>query len=174
MRASKQQLKQYQMNLDGEAEKVAQAERHHPEEKYQILLFARRDDLQGQYPGLGWMFATLNGVYLPDAIKKRVKDSGLTKGVLDIWMPLRREDEDGKIWSGVAIDLKRIKDGSPSTEQLDWARILVANGWRVYFCAGVVDAWRVIACYLDIAGRDHWAADLQGQERYVQLTENDL
>jgi hypothetical protein len=168
LRATAKQAKLLQMTLDGEAEPAGKASPQNPEEQYQALLFARRNALQGQYPPLGWLFSTLNGVNLPPHVRARVNATGRTKGVLDVWLPVQRGE-----WAGVAIDLKRHRGGAPSKEQLDWARHLVANGWRVYFCKGALDAWRCLACFLQISGADHIAADLEGQERYVRTITRD-
>jgi len=171
MRATRKQARTYQLNLDGGADEVKEkrAKSLNEEHRHQVLLFTRRLQLMDKYPDIRWMFSTLNGIYIPPALLKGAIDAGLIRGVFDVFLPICRRDRDGTHSCGLAIDLKKLKGGSASKEQLEWAKRLVESGWRVYFPAGVVDAWRVVCCYLGISGRDHWAPDLQQQEEYIRL-----
>lgn len=171
LKVTKQQAKIYQLRLDGsEADvvKPARAPRNNEEEREQALLFQRRDDYQGEYPILEYLFSTLNGVYLPPALKKRVSASGLTKGVLDIMLNCERVDADGQQWNGLAMDMKAWK-GRPTPEQLAFASHLARQHWRVYFPVGSLEAWHILCCYLGIAGRDHVAADMEARSEYLRL-----
>lgn len=171
LRATKRQARMYQLNLEGGADEVKQKRKppFKEEHRHQVLLFTRRLQLMDRYPDLRWMFSTLNGIYIPPALLKEATDAGLIRGVFDVFLPISRRDRDGTHACGLAMDLKKLKGGSASKEQLEWAARLVASGWRVYFPAGAVDAWRCVACYLGITGRDHWAPDLQQQEEYIRL-----
>jgi hypothetical protein len=157
-----------QITLDGERERVRRGGKRSEEAQHQAVLFARIRRLRPQYPVLRWIFATLNGMWIPGHLLARAIEAGMERGILDIWCPWRRVDPDGCVWSGLVIDLKKLKGGVPTPEQLAWASHLIENGYRVYFCAGCVDAWRCLACYLGISGRDHWAGDLQSQEDAIR------
>ena len=169
VRVTRKDARVYQQNIFGEAEecKPKRKPKRNWEEDDQVALFGRRDEYQSKYRPLCRLFATLNGIYVPPALLSRVKRSGLTKGVLDIWLPIRRVDADGNVWGGLVIDLKRKGKGKPSPEQLEWARDLVENGYRAYFCEGSVEAWRAICCYLGITGADHVARDLEEWEDWT-------
>jgi hypothetical protein len=124
------------------------------------------------YPALAWLFATFNGIYLPGALKQKIKAQGLTQGVLDLWLPCRREEPDGTLIPGLAMDLKSAK-GRPTPKQLEWAAMLISNGWRVYFPSSAQEAWWLIASYLGIIGKDHYAKTLQLRSDYQKhLTGN--
>ena len=67
------------------------------------------------------------------------------------------------------MDMKKLKYGRPSAEQLEWAAHLVANSYRVYFPAGCLDAWRCLCCYFGISGEDHIGGVLERQEQLIRI-----
>jgi hypothetical protein len=171
VRATKRQARAYQLNLEGGADEVKQKRKpaFREEQRHQVLLFTRRLQLMEKYPDLRWMFSTLNGIYIPPALLKEAIDAGLTRGVFDVFLPISRHDRDGTHSCGLAMDLKKLKGGAASKEQLEWAARLVQSGWRVYFPEGVVQAWWILSAYLGIQGPDNFARDLQQQEEYIRL-----
>lgn len=170
LRVTSKEAKVLQLTIEGGAEEVKQkGKRDNEEEREQALFFARRDEYKDRYPALQWMFATLNGVYIPKPLLRQALESGMTAGVLDIWLPWRREEAGAeRVIPGLAMDMKA-KKGRPSERQLEWAQMLVSCGWRVYFPHCAVEAWWIVAGYLGIVGADHFAADLERQSNYARV-----
>ena len=160
---------QHRLDSDDPDDVTPKKPRDNEEEREQILFFERREEFVSKYPVLEWMYATLNGVYLPDGIKKRVNDAGLTPGVLDIWFHGLYDDPDGSQFAGLVMDMKKKKGGRPSPDQLRWAARLVSLGYRVYFPAGATDAWRILCGYIGISGEDHLAEDMERRSEYQCL-----
>jgi hypothetical protein len=169
VKATKQQAKIYQQTLDGGLEEAKPKRKHSNEEaQHQALLFAWRRDYVETYPALRWLFATLNGVFMPPHIRAKAIEAGMAQGILDLFLLFPYEDATTR-YCGLAMDLKRLKGARPSAEQLEWAAHLVQAGWLVLFPAGAVDAWRCLCCYLGINGDDHWARELQAREELIRL-----
>lgn len=153
LRLTPQEVRHLQTALDGGTDDVTPTRRDNIEEREQIALFDLRDARVGRYPDLAFLFATMNGVFVPPAILTRFSRAGLTKGVLDLWLPLPRGP-----YKGLVIDLKS-PTGVPTPEQKIWITRLIAEGWQGFFCGGVkgwlspcADAWYCICAYLGIAG----------------------
>lgn len=171
LRATKAVARMYQLTIDGQAEEVTPKKRprDNEEEREQALLFARRKEYLEKYPDLRYLFATLNGVYIPRPYLSRVVASGLVAGVLDVWLPVARRNEDGTLCPGVIMDMKKPKKGRPSSDQLRWAEQLTACGFRVFFPTSALEAWWILCCYLGISGPDHIAADLERQSELGRI-----
>jgi hypothetical protein len=169
MRATRKDARAYQLNLSGGKEEAAPKRRLNNEEaQHQALLFVNRLLMLQKYPVLRWLFATLNGLFIPRHLLAKAVEAGMAKGILDLWYPVRRIEEDGTVYCGLAMDLKKLKDGRATKEQKEWAAHLAANGWRVYFPEGVVDAWRCLCCYAGISGEDHIAAEMVAHEDFIR------
>ncbi len=169
LRVNRQQAKSYQLNIDGGTDEVTTKRRkNNAEEQAQTLIFQERDTQALKYPALLWLFSTLNGVFLPPGLVKRVKGAGLTEGVPDMLLPVERIDQDGTRYAGLAIELKKKKNAYPTPKQREWLQHLAANGWRAYVCHGATDAWHTICSYLGISGAtDHWNRPLQRQAEQI-------
>jgi len=113
------QAKAYQLTLEGERQEIVAPKptRGNEEERTQIALFAIRRVRVATYPDLRWLYATLNGIYVPPALLKQVAAAGLTKGVLDLRLDVPHTEPDGTRWSGLCIDLKA-RTGKPTPEQV--------------------------------------------------------
>ena len=165
-----------QLTLDGQAEAIPtpKAPRNNEEQQTQIALFAKRRVLQATYPELRFLYATLNGIYIPPALLRQVADAGLTKGVLDLRLDVPHVEASGRHWAGLCLDLKA-KTGKPTPEQLDWAAQLATCGIRAGFAMGdakqgysaLQDAWWTIASYLGLSGDDHYQAYLTQEQKYA-------
>jgi len=172
MRATRAQVKEYQLNLSGGAEEVTTRRKAvHEEAMHQAALMAHRGEMQETYPNLRFLFSTLNGIFMPPHIRAKAIEAGLAKGILDLWYPRARIAQDGKItrvYTGLAMDLKRLKGGRPTPEQLEWAAHLKEQGWLVLFPAGCVEAWRCLCAFEGITGEDHIAAALVEREGVIR------
>ncbi len=98
-----------------------------------------------QYPELRWLNGSLNGVRLTIGQAVKAKKAGNVKGYPDIFLPVRR----GK-YSGLFIELKRVKGGSIQAEQQEWREFLLSQGYSHHFCRGCDEAWKIILEYLGL------------------------
>jgi len=159
-----------QHTLDGTVDEVEEEKKKRKREEalHQAALMANREVMDAKYARLRFLFATLNGIYMPPAIRARALEAGMAAGILDMFYMVRRIDPDGKVWSGLAMDLKVLSGGYASKDQREWAAHLIEQGWRVYFPAGVMDAWWSLCAYEGISGEDNWAEDLQRVEESIR------
>ncbi len=162
-----------QLTIEGQAEPAGTQEkekRDNPEQRVQIAVFAKRRVLLPRYPQLRYLYATLNGIYIPPALLQQIAEAGLVKGVLDLRMDAEHVEEGGRHWAGLCIDVKA-EEGRPTPEQLDWAAQLWKIGIRAYFCGGekrfgltpLQDVMYTIFAYAGIAGEP---AELTPGEEY--------
>jgi len=94
-------------------------------------------------PDLEFMFSTLNGVRLTIGQATKAKRSGNKKGVPDIWLPAKRDK-----YSGLIIELKKVKGGVVSKEQKRWIEYLRTQGYCALVCRGSEVAIAEIKYYL--------------------------
>jgi len=152
------------MNLDGQAEEVkVKGKRRREEAMHQAAFMAHRKVKVADYPNLNYLFATLNGIFLPPHLRAQAIEAGMAPGILDLWYMVRREP-----YAGLVMDMKKLKDGRPSADQKEWAAHLVAQGYLVIFPAGCVDAWRCLCAFEGIVGKDHIASDLIARENSIR------
>ena len=113
------------------------------EEDEQALLFEWAELQKGAYPELKWMYHIANGGkrHIGTAIK--LKQQGVKPGVLDICLPVRRGE-----YGGLYIEMKRIKGGKLSPEQIAWMEHLMHEGYCVASCKGFEKAKEMLLRYL--------------------------
>ena len=109
----------------------------------QVDIFQRAQLYAKQYPELKFLNGSLNGVRLTIGQAVKAKKAGMRKGYPDIQMPVKRDK-----YSGLYIELKRIKGGRIEPEQRDWREFLISQGYKHCFCKGADEAWKVIVEYL--------------------------
>lgn len=110
----------------------------------QIAVFSWANTQLDKYPLLRYMNASLNGVRLTIGQATIAKRSGLLKGYPDIFLPLRNKE-----YSGLFIELKRVKGGVVSPEQKDFLSFLNSQGFKAVVCRGSKEAIETIECYLN-------------------------
>lgn len=110
----------------------------------QIAIFSWANTQLDKYPLLRYMNASLNGVRLTIGQATIAKRSGLLKGYPDIFLPLRNKE-----YSGLFIELKRVKGGVVSPEQKDFLSFLNSQGFKAVVCRGSKEAIETIECYLN-------------------------
>jgi hypothetical protein len=110
----------------------------------QVSIFRRAQLYSRQYPELRFLNGSLNGVRISIGQAVKLKNAGMKKGFPDLSLPIRRGG-----YSGLFIELKRIKDSSIEPEQRVWANMLTSQGYRHEFCYGADAAWEVITDYLN-------------------------
>lgn len=110
----------------------------------QAALFQRAQLYARQYPELQFLNGSLNGVRLTIGQAVKCKKIGMRKGYPDVFLPVKRG-----VYSGLYIELKRIKGGSIQPEQREWREFLLSQGYAHLFCKGADEAWKVILEYLE-------------------------
>ena len=116
------------------------------EETEQILLFQWRDLSVRDIPELRWLHSSLNGVPLSPGLAVKMRRMGMTKGVVDVFLPVVRNG-----YAGLYIEMKR-RNGVKSnlseaqSEFIDFAR---EQGYRAEWCKGWEMARDMILNYLE-------------------------
>jgi hypothetical protein len=116
------------------------------EEAEQIALFQWRDVAVKSIPELRWLHSSLNGVPLSPGLAVKMRRMGMTKGVVDVFLPVVRNG-----YSGLYIEMKR-RNGVKSdlsdaqSEFIDFAR---EQGYRAGWCKGWEPARDMILNYLE-------------------------
>jgi len=88
------------------------------------------------------IFSVPNGGHRHPAVAAKMKATGVSSGVPDLFVPAWR------LW----IEMKRSKGGSLSAEQKDWCAYLESVGHRVIVGKGAEDARAKIIEFLDQQG----------------------
>lgn len=135
------------------------------EENEQRWLFQWARMEAGSRPELGMMFHVPNGGLRSKAEAARFKAAGVKAGVPDVCLPVARHRiENGELYHGLYIELKRSSGGVVSKEQKNWIVRLRAFGYAVEVCQGWKEARDVILSYLDGHYTMSWEAN-RGKER---------
>jgi len=109
----------------------------------QVQIFEWAKLMEGKYPELKLLNASLNGVRMTVGQAKKMKRAGMKKGYPDLFLPIPREG-----FHGLFIELK-VKGGRLSKEQRDWLRALNNQGYYACVCYGFNAATDTIKNYLD-------------------------
>jgi hypothetical protein len=91
------------------------------------------------YPGVR-IFAIPNGGHRHPAVAAKLKATGASAGVPDLFIPA------WKLW----IEMKRVKGGTVSAEQKDWIKYLEEVGYCVKVCKGAEAAKGQIQAFVTI------------------------
>ena len=113
------------------------------EAEEQTALFEWAAVQRGKYPEIDLLHHIPNGGYRAKHEAAKLKAMGVKAGVPDLFLPVARGE-----CHGLYIELKRMADGRPSGEQIDWMTALAAQGYQVALCRGWDAAAREIMRYL--------------------------
>ena len=113
------------------------------EEVEQTCLFRWAAYSLGAHPELRLLHAIPNGGKRSKSEAARMKAAGVKAGVPDMFLPVARGGS-----HGLYIELKRIKGGRVSAEQLAWMEELTREGYTCAVCHGWEEARKVIRTYL--------------------------
>lgn len=102
-------------------------------EQMQLVQWFRRT-----YAGVR-IFAIPNGGHRHPAVAAKLKASGTSSGVPDLFIPAWR------LW----VEMKRVKGGSLSAEQKDWIQYLESVNYRCIVGKGAEDAKAKISAFFD-------------------------
>jgi hypothetical protein len=97
---------------------------------------------QGRIPELKNMFAIPNGGMRNKAVAVKLKQEGVKRGVLDIFLAMP-----SPAWNGLFIEMKD-GDNVLSPDQREWKKRLEENGYRCEICRSWLAAARVLIDYL--------------------------
>ena len=86
------------------------------------------------------IFAIPNGGHRHPAVAAKMKATGVSSGVPDLFIP------EWQLW----IEMKRTKGGSLSMEQKDWIKYLEDVGYCVKVCKGAEAAKKQIQAFVTI------------------------
>ena len=113
------------------------------EEVEQTCLFRWAAYSLGAHPELKLLHAIPNGGKRSKSEAARMKAAGVKAGVPDMFLPVARGGS-----HGLYIELKRIKGGRVSAEQLAWMEELTREGYTCAVCHGWEEARETILDYL--------------------------
>ena len=98
---------------------------------------------QGRYPELRWLYHVPNEGKRTRNTGARLAAEGLKRGVPDLCLPVAR-----KGCHGLYIELKAIRGGRLSPEQVEWLDALTRQGYMAACCKGWEEAADMIVGYL--------------------------
>lgn len=100
-----------------------------------------------QYPELKWFHAIPNGGLRDKITAAKLKAEGVTSGVSDTSLPIRRGQ-----YSGLYLEMKKLpgKGVGPSKDQLDFGEFVTEQGFFFAVCYGWQDAWKCVEWYLNL------------------------
>lgn len=119
------------------------------ESQEQTTLFRWAQMQEGCYPELKLLYHIPNGGSRHALEAAHLKQQGVRAGVPDVCLPVARGG-----CHGLYIEMKRLKGGRVSPEQLGWMEALKAEGYMVALCQGWEMASRIIMDYLKERGAD--------------------
>lgn len=109
----------------------------------QAALFLWAQTVAKTNPELKWLFAIPNGGMRDKITAGRLKATGTKAGIPDLFLAIRRGP-----YSGLWIELKKIKGGKTSPEQDIWIDHLKSQGYGAIVCYGWESARDTILEYL--------------------------
>ena len=115
-----------------------------PEEDVeQISLFRWAAHNRGRWPELELMFHIPNGGKRSKTEAERFREMGVKAGVSDVFLPVARNGCHG-LW----IEMKRLRTGRPTKDQLEWIENMIKQGYAATVCHGWEQAAKVIEGYM--------------------------
>lgn len=114
------------------------------EDSQQLALLCWCSQNFEKYPELKRLTHIPNGGSRHKAEAGKLKAMGVKNGVPDLMLLIKRGH-----WSGIFIELKRVKGGVVSTEQKDWLAFLREQGFGAIVCYGWLEARKVLIEYLE-------------------------
>ena len=119
------------------------------QEQMWVIQWSEQPSIREKYPMLKYLFHIANE--RSDKVQAAImKKMGVRKGVPDLCLPVPK-----KKYHGLYIEMKRIKDGKPSYEQLWWKNGLTENGYCSVICNGWKAATQTLMWYLDLKECDN-------------------
>ena len=95
------------------------------------------------YPQLERLFHIPNGGFRDKREAAKLRGMGVKRGVPDLCLPVRMGD-----WSGLYIELKKVKGKDAREEQSEWGEYLKSQGYGFVVCKGWLEARSMLIQYL--------------------------
>ena len=130
--------------------RAAQAKASAPtEHDEQCTLFAWAEAAVIAMPETMLLFAIPNGGARHPAVAAQLKREGVRAGIPDVFLPAMRRGQDGRIYGGLFVEVKR-RDHSnhATTEQREWMAALREAGYMCVLAYGADEAITAITTYL--------------------------
>jgi len=108
----------------------------------QCAVFDWARAVEGRYPCLRYLFATLNGVRLPVGLAVKAKRMGNRRGVPDIWLPVPTAGS-----HGLVLEMK-VRGGRLTREQDEWLAYLRGAGYTTGVPYSADEAIQIIERYI--------------------------
>jgi len=122
--------------------------KYNSEYETQKLIFQWAKFMEGKYPELVLLNASLNGVRLTIGQAKKAKAAGMKKGYPDLFLPVARGG-----YHGLFIELK-VGKNKATKEQAWWIKELLKQGYYACVCYGYDATINTIEQYLREELRD--------------------
>lgn len=90
------------------------------------------------------LFAVPNAAKRSPQLANYLKAEGLRKGVLDLWLPIKRGE-----YSGLVIEMK-FRKNKLTPEQKEWIAFLITQGFKCCVCYSFEEAKKAITDYLNL------------------------
>ncbi|MFX4154249.1 VRR-NUC domain-containing protein [Aliarcobacter butzleri] len=89
------------------------------------------------------IFHIPNGSYKSLTARIKSKKEGLVSGIPDLMLPIPN-----KVFHGLFIEMKRVKNSKVSVQQLKWIELLNKQGYKAIVCYGSSAAIKEIEEYI--------------------------
>jgi hypothetical protein len=113
------------------------------EHEEQVKYFQYLKIMEHKYPLLAIAHASPNGSLRNKIVAKKIKAEGGKTGIPDIFIPIANDQ-----YSGLFIELKRVKRSVLSEDQKFIINCLNDNGFLAIVCYGAQDAYNTTMFYL--------------------------
>lgn len=104
--------------------------------------------VMSRHPELRWFHAIPNGEKRDPRLAAKLKAAGVKAGVADYFLPAPRGE-----FSGLYIELKRLRGAYPSPDQREFLTDMQAAGYRAKVCHGWEAAKAEIEGYLALPAK---------------------
>lgn len=109
-----------------------------------VFDWSKQESVRRQYPDLKYLFHIPNGGRRDVVEAKHLQESGVRRGVPDLFLPVPRGE-----YHGLWIEMKT-ETGRTRPEQDWWIENLMELGYAVEVCHGWTSATRVLEWYLSL------------------------
>jgi hypothetical protein len=97
-----------------------------------------------KYPELRWLAHVPNGGFRDKREAAKLKAMGVKPGFPDLILLVKRGE-----YSGILIEMKKLKKGVVRLNQTEWGKFLTSNGFGFKVCYGWIDAKDTLVSYLE-------------------------
>ena len=110
-------------------------------EQTAVIRWARLFEVH--YPKLRWLHASLNGAHMSPRHAARMKAAGMTKGIPDLFLPVRASG-----YNGLYIEMK-IGKNKPTPEQEEFMVFARDQNFKAVIARGFDEAINILQSYVE-------------------------